>query len=150
LRTRWPAALGVTFVAAWAIRSLIVTGGIVVAEDYKTALTTEPRRTQAIAGDPFAQSLLKIDRRLPRQDRVVVIWDNPDLPAGYAFFWATYWLFPRPVTVTVDRESAFLGQFDSLIDVRPPDHAGLNAPDSYAVDSADTYPRLTITTYRRR
>jgi hypothetical protein len=144
------AALGVTLIAAWAIRSLIVTGGLVITEDYKTVLRTEPSRTQALAGDPFAQSLLMIDRRIPKQDRVVVVWDNLDFPTGYVFFWATYWLLPRPVTVTMEPGSAGLGSPDSIIYVLAPDHASLNVPDGYRLDSSYPYPQLTVATYRRR
>jgi hypothetical protein len=145
-----PAALAVTFIAAWTIRSLIVTGGIVVTEDFRTVLRTEPSRTQALAGDPFAQSLLMIDRRIPKQDRVVVVWDNVDFPAGYVFFWATYWLSPRSVTVTMESGSAGPGWFDSIIYVLAPDHANLNVPDGYRLDSSYPYPQFTVTTYRRR
>lgn len=113
------ARLAVVFLAAWALRSLIVTGGAVLNEPFRSVLATPPWSTQRTSGNGFEMSLLQINASIPASDRVLVAWIDPP-NYSYVFFYATYWLYPRKVTVVTSLEPAALTAADILVDIRLP------------------------------
>ena len=140
--------LTVLFVAVWAIRSLVVTGNATLNEHYRTVLKTPPSATQSITGTSFDQSLLKIDRVIPGTARVGVIWAYPSPDYWSVFFWATYYLYPRQVTLAQTNDPALDHRTDTLVFVRRPDEPPL-AVAEFTLTSTDVYPDLTVTTYQR-
>jgi hypothetical protein len=137
----------IVFITAWAVRSLIVSGDAVLHEHLRSTLVTSPWVTQASAGDGFEQSLVRIRTSIPNSDRVDVIWTNPP-DYYYAFFWSTFWLFPRKVTVLGDFEPAQLAQADVLVYVRLPSVPSADV-NGFTVLDVYTFPDYIVTTYRR-
>ncbi len=140
--------LTVLFVAVWAIRSLIVMGSATMNEHYRTVLKTPPSVTQSMVGTSFDQSLLKIDRAIPPTARVAVIWSEPAPGYSTAFFWSTYYLYPRRVVLGLLNDPKIDYGEDVIIFVRGP---GLPppAPEGFRTVSTDAYPDAIVTTYRR-
>ncbi len=139
--------VAIVFVTAWAVRSLIVSGDAVLNEHFRSALVTPPWATQAVSGDGFEQSLIHIRDSLPSGDRVVVVWNNPP-DYWYAYFWSTFWLFPRKVTIATTFNPPSLQDADALMVVRrpleaPPDFGGFTPSKVYL------YPDYVVTTYVR-
>ena len=137
----------IAFVTAWAVRSLIVSGDQVLNEHFRSVLTTPPWVAQAKAGNGFEQSLVRIRADLPAGDRVIVVWTNPP-DYYYAFFWSTFWLFPRRVSVVTGVNLSQGPEADALVDVRassepPPNFTGFKLVQDY------TYSDYVVTTYRR-
>lgn len=137
----------IVFVTAWAVRSLIVSGDAVLNEHFRSALLNPPSATQAAAGDGFDQSLIHVRDVLPSGDSVVVLWINaPDY--YYAYFWSTFWLFPRKVTV-VDRviPGALQGADAVMVVLHPhewqPELGGFRRSTVYS------YPDYVVATYVR-
>ena len=111
--------LAVVVLAAWAVRSLIVTGGAVLNESFGVVLTTPPRATQATSGNGFEMSLLQINASIPALVWILVVWvDPPDY--SYVFFYSTYWLYPRKVTVVTSLDPSAITPADTLVDIRLP------------------------------
>lgn len=140
-------ALTIVFVTAWAVRSLIVSGGQVLDEHFRSVLTTPPWVTQARSGDGFEQSMVRLRADLPASDRVNVVWINvPDY--FYAYFWSTFWLFPRNVTVVSSANTSFDPAAKALVHVRQSSQPPPYFP-GYVVATIYTYPDYIVTTFRR-
>ncbi len=137
----------IVFVTAWAVRSLIVSGDAVLHEHMGSVLTTSPWVVQASAGDGFEQSLVRIRTSIPSSDSVDVVWSNPH-DYYYAYFWSTFWLFPRKVTVLGDFEPAQLARADVLVHVRLPNMPSADV-NGFTVVDVYTFPDYVVTTYRR-
>jgi hypothetical protein len=139
--------LAIVFIAAWAIRSLIVTGDAVLNQHVRQLLTTSPAAVQLAASDSFTRSLIKADASLPKTDKVAVYWSNPP-DQQYLFFWSTYWLFPRHVTVATQLDPSLVSTANAILVVTRP-----NAPqpdlNGFAASARDTQPDLVMTTYTR-
>jgi hypothetical protein len=135
------------FVTAWAVRSLIVSGDQVLNEPFKSVLVTPPWVTQARSGDGFEQSLIRIRTDLPASDRVIVIWTNPP-DYYYAYFWSTFWLFPRRVSVVSGVNTSQEPDAEALMDVRRPFEPQPTFP-GFSLVAAYSYPDYVVTTYRR-
>ena len=148
LRTRFLYRLTVLFVAVWAIRSLIFMGNATMGEHYRAVLKTPPSVIQSMTGTSFDQSLFKIDRAIPRTARVAVIWNFPSPDYWSAFFWATYYLYPRQVTLALVPEPELINRTDALVFVRHPDEP-LFPMSGFTLTSRDVYPDVIVTTYRR-
>ena len=140
--------LTVLFVAVWAIRSLIIMGNATMGEHYRTVLKTPPSVTQSMTGTSFDQSLLKIDRALPQTARVAVIWNFPSPDYWSVFFWATYYLYPRQVTLALVPDPELVNRTDAIVFVRHPDEP-LFPMGGFTLTSRDVYPDVIVTTYRR-
>lgn len=139
--------LTVLFVAVWAIRSLVVMGTATMNEHYRTVLKTPPGDTQSVTGTSFDQSLFKIDRAIPRAARVAVIWTSPP-DYWAAFFWATYYLYPRQVAEAPAISPELVNRTDALVFVRAPDDPPLTV-DGFTLSLRDVYPDVVVTTYLR-
>jgi hypothetical protein len=139
--------LAILFAAAWAVRSLIVSGDAVLNEPFQSVFVTPPRVTQAKAGDGFEQSLLRIDATIPPTDRVVVLWVDPPYES-YVFFWSTYWLYPRKVTVVGSLDRVALTPADTLVDIRLPAETEPVVSGYYHVTDY-SHSDYVVTVYRR-
>jgi hypothetical protein len=143
------ATVTIVFVSSWAIHSLIFTGSTVLNGPYSALLHKSPPATQSAYADPFAQTLLKIDQRIPARASVFVYWGVPIYWGGvnYGYFWSTFWLYPRKVTVSEYPPYGLGPPADVVVQVRSPEQQPL-APKGYTVLSEDRFPNLTVTTYR--
>jgi hypothetical protein len=139
--------LTIVFVTAWAVRSLIVSGNQALDEYLRSALMTPPWVTQARHGGGFEQGLVRLRADLPAGDRVTVVWINaPDY--WYAYFWSTFWLFPRPVTVVDIADGSLDPAAGLVVDIRRPSEPPPNFPGFVAI-ATYTYPDYIVRTFRR-
>lgn len=97
----------------------MITGGAAVNEPIATTLRSSPATVQAQTGTGFARSLIPLQTLLPRTDRIYLLWDGPqdDGLRAYAYFWASYWLYPRPVTVGSTTQLIDPARFDTVLQV---------------------------------
>ena len=141
--------VGVVFITAWAVRSGVVTGAALLNEHPGALLRGSPAAAQSAVREAFAQGLLKINQRIPAHASVMVLWEVKGYaPFSYAFFWSTFWLYPRKVTVTDRPDDALSPTTDVFVQVHSADQQPLS-PTGYRVVSDDSGPALTITTYER-
>jgi hypothetical protein len=143
----WLRRATIVFVTVWAVRSLIVSGDALLHEHLRSVLTTSQWATQATSGDGFEQSLIRIRASVPASDKVLVVWANPP-DYYYAYFWSTFWLFPRKVDVVSSLTPPQLGEADTVVSVRraferQPEFAG------YRLATVDAFPDYIVTTYVR-
>jgi len=124
-----------------------VSGGFLLGEHYRAVLQTPPAVSQSVAADSFAQSLLRINSSIPPRDNVLVFWRNPDPDFFYVFFWATYWLYPRKVSVTTSFGPGVSASAETLVYVRRPNEPAVFLP-GFAAKAVIEYPDLIVTTYR--
>jgi hypothetical protein len=143
--------LSLLFITVWAIRSLVVTGATVLNQPFGAMLRTPPGQAQASTGSGFARSLIPLQSLIPKTDRVYLLWDGQqdDGLRAYAYFWSSYWLYPRRVTVSSSADGIDPARFDTLVHVTlgaPPAHAQLAqlTPD-HVLRYEDGF---TVTTYR--
>src|SRR5260370_2647010 len=108
---------------------------------------TATRAVRGIARSSFDQSLLKIDRAIPRTARVAVIWSEPAPGYDTAFFWSTYYLYPRRVVLGPLNDPKIDYGEDVIIFVRGPGEPP-PAPEGFTPVSTDAYPDAILTTSR--
>jgi len=137
------------FVYTWAVYTLIQGGSLLVREPYLDNLRVAPRAAQGAAGDGYAETLIKLERTLPAQARVQLVWRRSDggvVGFWYGYFWATYWLYPRQVDIITDPAS-----IDSahgiLLDVRSREKAELAAPPGYTISATYPYADQVVTVF---
>jgi hypothetical protein len=136
---------------AWAVYSLVQGGSLILREPYMQVLATAPRAAQGGVGDGYAQTLIKLERSLPYDQRVLLVWRRPEkgvVGFWYGYFWATYWLYPRQVDIVTDRAAAPATAYGIVLDVRSADQSQPDAAAGYFIDSTSTYPDQVITVLR--
>lgn len=135
------------FITAWAVRSLVVTGDAALNEHLRSTLLSSPWVTQARSGDGFEQSLIQIRQTLPGHDSVLVVWSNPP-DYYYAYFWSTFWLFPRKVTVATSVDASQVNAADAIVVVRRPSEQSPDIGDLRLV-ATYSYPDYVVMAYER-
>ena len=146
---RWR-RLALLFVYAWMVYTLIQGGSLLTREPYLQTLHVAPRAAQGGALDGYAQTLIKLERTLPYDQRVLVVWRRPS--AGvvgfwYGYFWATYWLYPRRVDIVTD-PSGIQSSYGVVLDVRSVDQPDVAPPPNFTVTATYEYADQVVTVLR--
>jgi hypothetical protein len=76
----------------------------------------------------------------------LLLWDGPQSDRLYAFFWSSYYLYPRR-TVTSTLDSIDPNQFDTLVHAQLGTGADVRLGD-FTPSQVIAYPDYTVTTYR--
>jgi hypothetical protein len=129
--------LGLALIALWALHTLIVTGSLLLDEHYGQLLRGTPEGApRAPLTDLIQNSTPDLTSNLPAKGSVLVVVDPQELP-GFAYFWLTYWLYPRRVDITGDPAATTTTSDDAIVYFQRRDAPSLQAPDRYRLVSDD-------------
>lgn len=127
--------VGLALIALWALHTLIVTGSLLLEEHYGQLLRGTPDGApRAPLTDLIQNSTPDLTSSLPSRGSVLVVVDPQELP-GFAYFWLTYWLFPRHVDITGDMADTTSTNDDAIVYFQRKDSPSLPVPDRYHVVS---------------
>jgi len=139
--------IALVFLYAWTVYTLIQGGALLVREPYLHVLATAPRAVQEGAGYGYAQTLIKLERTLPYDTHVLLVWRRPEkgvVGFWYGYFWATYWLYPRQVDIVTESKAPD-SAYGIVLDVRSRSQPEGSPPIGYAVDSTYAYADQVVT-----
>jgi len=130
--------LGVALLILWTLHTVVVTGRMLLDTNYKNLLSGAPRDVvRAPLSDLIQDATPDLVRSLPARDPVLVLVDSQEL-GGFAYFWLSYWLYPRQVDVSGDLSAAMTTRAGSIVYFQRPDSPDLTAPSGYRLQSDTT------------
>jgi len=122
----------------WTLHTLVVTGPIMLNAHYTDLLRGTPQgAVRALLGDPIQDSTQEVVASVPAHGDVLVLVDASELD-GFAYFWLTYWLYPRHVQLSADLAAASTTSATSIVYFQRADAPALTAPSGYALRSEIT------------
>src|SRR5207253_27738 len=102
-------ALGVALLVLWTLHTVVVTGPLLLSAHYADLLRGTPQGAlRAPLGDPIQDATPAVVASLPAHGDVLALVPASEVD-GFAYFWLTYWLYPRHVEVIGDLGAAAMG-----------------------------------------
>jgi hypothetical protein len=127
--------IGVALVVLWTLHTVVVTGRILLDSHYKDLLSGNPQAAvRAPLSDLIQDATPSLVHTLPAHGSVLAIVDRQEL-GGFAYFWLTYWLYPRQVDVSGDLNAATTTSASSIVYFQRPGSPDLTTPDGYQLES---------------
>lgn len=131
--TKLARGLGVALVVAWTLHTVVVTGPLLLNAHYTDLLRGTPRdAVRAPLSDPIQDSTPRVVTLLPARGDVLALVATSEVD-GFAWFWLTYWLYPRHVELSVDLSAAATTQTMSIVYFQTPDAPGLTTPAGFVL-----------------
>lgn len=119
----------------WALHTVVVTGSLVLYTHYGELLRGRPvGALRAPLSDLIQDATPSLSASLPDRAAVLVIVDPEELN-GFAYFWLTYWLYPRHIDETADLSNATATGDDAIIYFAPAGAPELATPDHFRIVS---------------
>lgn len=132
-------ALGVALLVFWTLHTLVITGPLLLEAHYKELLDGHPQLTvSAPVSDLVQDPTQSLVRSLPAGSSVLFLVD-PQEVGGFAYFWLSYWFYPRHVDVSGDLGSAATTNAGSIVYFQRPGNPDLTAPAGYVLQSDTPY-----------
>src|SRR4029077_14996163 len=124
-------AFGIALLVLWTLHTLVVTGPLLLNSHYKELLDGHPQLTvsapvSALIQDPTSTLV----STLPAGGSVLFLVD-PQEVGGFAYFWLSYWFYPRHVDVSGDLAAAATTSARSIVYFQRPGSPVLAAPAGY-------------------
>jgi hypothetical protein len=127
--------LGVALLAFWTLHTVVITGQVLLDGHYGELLRGHPyAAVRAPLPDLIQDATPSLVRSLPAGGRVLVIVDPHELH-GFAYFWLTYWLYPRHVDISEDLSAAATTSARSIVYFQRADDPDLTTPAGYQLQS---------------
>ena len=132
-------AFGIALLVLWTLHTLVVTGPLLLNSHYKELLDGHPQLTvsapvSALIQDPTPTLV----SNLPAGGSVLFLVD-PQEVGGFAYFWLSYWFYPRHVDVSGDLGTAATTTARSIVYFQRPGSPVLAAPAGYELRSDTPY-----------
>jgi hypothetical protein len=132
-------ALGVALLVLWTLHTVVVTGPLLLSAHYVDLLRGTPQGAlRAPLGNPIQDATPAVVASLPPQGDVLALVPASEVD-GFAYFWLTYWLYPRHVEISADLARASTTSATGIVYFQRPGAPALNPP-------ADYVPRADIAT----
>ena len=131
-------ALGVALLVLWTLHTVVVTGPLLLSAHYADLLRGTPQGAlRAPLGDPIQDATPAVVASLPAHGDVLALVPASEVD-GFAYFWLTYWLYPRHVEVRADLDAASTTSASGIVYFQRPDAPSLNTPAGYVLRSDTT------------
>lgn len=127
--------LGVALLVFWTLHTVVITGKLLLDSHYADLLNGHPQAAvRAPLSDLIQDATPGLVQSLPSTGAVLVLVDPQELE-GFAYFWLTYWLYPRHVDVSGDMGAAATTSARSIVYFQRPDSPDLTTPSGYRLQS---------------
>jgi hypothetical protein len=131
--------LGVALLVLWTLHTVVITGPLLLDAHYKNLLDGHPQLTVSAPLSGLIQDPTPaLVNSLPAGGDVLFIVDPQEL-GGFAYFWLSYWFYPRHVSVSGDLGAAATTSARSIVYFQRPDSPGLTSPAGYELQSDRPY-----------
>ena len=132
-------ALGVALLVLWTLHTIVITGPLLLDAHYKDLLDGHPRLTVSAPLSGLIQDTTPtLVKTLPVGPVLFIV--SPQEMGGFAYFWLSYWFYPRHVELSGDPAAATTTNARSIVYFRRPDSAPPGAPPGYVLISDTPYP----------
>jgi hypothetical protein len=132
-------AFGVGLLVLWTLHTLVVTGPLLLNAHYQELLDGHPQLTVSAPLSGLIQDTTpRLVASLPANGSVLFLVD-PQEVGGFAYFWLSYWFYPRHVDVSGDLGAAATTSARSIVYFQRPGSPDLAAPAGYELQSDSTY-----------
>lgn len=119
----------------WALHTVVITGTLVLNTHYGELLRGRPvGALRAPLSDLIQDATPGLSASLPKQASVLVVVDPQELD-GFAYFWLTYWLYPRHIDQTANLSDANSTKDGAIVYFARAGAPELSAPDQFHVVS---------------
>jgi len=115
---RLVATLGMLLVYAWTLHTVVLAGNQLLAQQPLTMLRTSPTESHLEPVKGYRQAIDRAEPWLPVRASVAVVNRSGDFTDNYAYYWATYHLYPRHVVMAESSVTAAGAVPDYILDVR--------------------------------
>jgi hypothetical protein len=127
--------LGVALLVFWTLHTVVITGRLLLDTHYVDLFKGHPQGAVRAPLSALIQDATPgLVHTLPPSGGVLVLVDSQELD-GFAYFWLTYWLYPRHVDVSGDQSSAATTSARSIVYFQRPDSPDLTTPTGYQLQS---------------
>ena len=126
--------LGVALLVLWTLHTVVITGKLMLDGHYAELIAGHPQGAlRAPLNDLIQDATPGLVDRLP-SGAVLVLVDRDEIE-GFAYFWLTYWFYPRHVDVTADLSLATTTRAGSIVYFQRPSDPDLPTPSGYQLQS---------------
>ena len=140
--------LGLTFVVAWVVHTMVITGFTLLGPHYFAVLRTSPQTIQASSGRGYQQVLVRLGGSLSPRDSVLMVAKAEEEPL--AEFSAAYWTYPRALTVATDLGAVDSARPSVVVFLQDLPLPPIQPPAGYIRLSSEEFPDNTrVTVFRR-
>jgi hypothetical protein len=127
--------MGVALLTLWTLHTVVITGRVLLDTHFKDLLSGHPQAAvRAPLSDLIQDATPGLAHSLPAHGSVLVVVDRQEL-GGFAYFWLTYWLYPRHVDLSGDLNAATTTSAGSIVYFQRPGSSGLTTPAGYQLQS---------------
>ena len=132
-------AVGIALLVLWTLHTLVVTGPLLLNSHYKDLLDGHPQLTVT----PPVSGLIRdptptLVSSLPTTGSVLFVVD-PQEVGGFAYFWLSYWFYPRHVDVSGDVGAAATTSARTIVYFQRSGSPDLATPAGYELQSDSPY-----------
>jgi hypothetical protein len=127
--------LGVALLVLWTLHTVVITGRILLDSHYTDLLRGDPQgAVRAPLGDLIQDATPGLVHSLPANGGMLVLVDSQEV-GGFAYFWLTYWLYPRHVDVSGDLSAAATTTAAGIVYFQRSGSPDLTIPAGYQLQS---------------
>jgi hypothetical protein len=138
--------LAVLLVYAWTLHSVVLAGDQLLAQHPLTMLRTSPAQSHLEPVKGYRQAIDRAELLLPVRASVAIVHRSYDFTDNYAYYWATYHLYPRHIVIAQSSATAAGGAPDYILDVRDWQKPAPDEPNGYRILNTMQFPDGTILT----
>jgi hypothetical protein len=137
--------LALMVVAGWTLQTVVLTGNTLLGQHPIAMLRSSPAQSHEKPQGGYLQAIVAADQILARDASVAVV-NRTNYVQLYAYYWATYRMYPRrPVMADTTQAAAALVP-DYILDIRDPQQPAVAQPPGYTTVNTTQYSDGTVMT----
>lgn len=130
--------LALLIVSAWTLHTVVLGGDMLLAQHPIAMLRTVAVENQRQPPNGYRQAIVAAQRLLPA-NAAVAVSNRTNYRQNYAYYWATYKLYPLHVWVVDSTQAAAEGAPDYILDIRDAGVSESAPPGGYVVRDTRTF-----------
>jgi hypothetical protein len=140
----------VLIVYGWGLHTLLLAGGILLDQHPLTLLRTSPADSNAHPPDGSRQAIIVAEELMRPGASVAIVYrygrQINHFNRTYAFYWATWRMFPRPIVMADSTSAAAAGAPDYILDIGDAPPSAVAEPQGYRTIQTHEFGDNTIMT----
>lgn len=137
------AAVAVLVVSAWTLHTLVLAANTLLAQHPTTMLQSSPTQNRQHPPGGYRQAIVAANDMLPAKAYVAVV-NRTGFRETYAYYWASYKLYPRHLSMAESTEAAAEGLPDYILDIRDSQQPVAVQPQGYLTVSTSELSGGTV------
>jgi hypothetical protein len=139
------ANLALLVVAAWTLHTVVLSGNTLLAQHPLALLRSSPIQSHQQPQGGYLQAVIAATEVLPPKASVALV-NRTGYVENYAFYWASYRMYPLQPVMTDSTEAAAVWAPNYIVDIRGAWQPAPSVPESYATVSIRQFADGTVLT----